>query len=64
MTAEAFRAGRVLELRVEEARRQQDRWIRVPLRGGEGVEAVLSAARADGVRVCESRIVYLPEGSR
>jgi integrase len=64
MTAGAVRAGRVLELRVEDARRHRDRWIRVPLGAAGGAEAVLSAARANGLRVSETRIAYLSDPPR
>jgi len=56
--AEAFRAGRCLELRLAGTSPDRDRWVRIALRDGEGAEAVLSAARAGGMRVRESRIAY------
>jgi len=39
-------------------------WVRVPLAGGVGAEAVLAAFAAEGVRVCESRIAYQAVGAR
>lgn len=58
LPAQAVRAGRCLELRVEAAGTGRAGWIRIPLAASEGAEAVLSAVRADGLRVCESRITY------
>jgi hypothetical protein len=57
-SSEAVRAGRCLELRVDAEGAEASGWIRVPLGPSEGAEAVLSAVRADGIRVCESRIAY------
>ncbi|HRZ09497.1 MAG TPA: hypothetical protein P5319_06335, partial [Gemmatimonadales bacterium] len=48
LRAESCRAMRCLELRVDGAAPAAAAWIRVPLDGPEGAEAVLSAARADG----------------
>lgn len=64
LTASACRAGRCLELRVAGTSPDRDRWVRIPLRDGEGTEAVLSALRADGMRVRESRIAYGPSAPR
>ena len=58
LRAESYRAMRCLELRVDGAAPAAAAWIRVPLDGPEGAEAVLSAARADGIVVRESRIAY------
>lgn len=58
LPSETVRAGRCLELRVEVRATGRTRWIRVPLGGSEGAEAVLSTVRADGMMVCESRIAY------
>jgi len=63
-SSEAVRAGRCLELRVEAAGTARGGWIRVPLGASEGAEAILSAVRADGIRVCESRIAYEPLAAR
>jgi hypothetical protein len=64
LTAGAFRAGRRLELRLAGASPDRDRWVRIALRDGEGAEAVLSAIRAGGTRVRESRIAYDSSGPR
>ena len=58
-----LRGRRCLELRVE-VHPGAPSWITVPLPGDEPAEAVLAAARADGIRVCESRISYRPKGTR
>ena len=58
LTTEALRAGRCLELRLAGMSPDRDRWVRIALRDGEGAEAVLSAVRAGGMRVRESRIAY------
>ncbi len=58
LRAESYRAMRCLELRVDGAAPAPAAWIRVPLDGPEGAEAVLSAARADGIVVRESRVAY------
>lgn len=64
LTSEACQASRVLELRLDDAAPEQRRWIRVPLRCGEGTEAVLAAILAGGRRVRESRIAYLRDPPR
>lgn len=64
LMADAVRAGRCLELRLAGTSPGRDRWIRIPLRDGAGTEAVLSAVRADGMRVRESRIAYESSGPR
>ncbi|TFG45674.1 MAG: hypothetical protein E4H41_04445 [Gemmatimonadales bacterium] len=56
--SESIRAKRMLELRIEEAPAGRIQWVRFALDGTQGPEAVLSAVRAGGVRVCESRITY------
>jgi hypothetical protein len=58
MPADVCRAQRCLEYRVEGPRSGHARWVRVPMDGVDGAETALAAARADGVRVRESRIVY------
>jgi len=58
LPAQAVRAGRCLELRLEAAGPGRAAWVCIPLGASEGAEAVLSAVRADGLRVCESRIAY------
>jgi hypothetical protein len=57
LRAESYRGMRCLELRVDGIA-PAAAWIRVPLDGPGGAEAVLSAARADGIVVRESRIAY------
>ena len=57
LRTESFRAMRCLELRVDGSA-PAAAWIRVPLDGPGGAEAVLSAARADGIVVRESRVAY------
>jgi hypothetical protein len=64
LTADSCRAGRFLELRLASTSPGRDRWVRIALGGGEGAEAVLSAFRADGMRVRESRIAYDSSGPR
>lgn len=64
VAATVFRGGRSLELRVAGAGMNDDRWIQIPLRDREGSEAVLSAVRAAGTTVCESRIAYRRAGMR
>jgi len=64
LTADAIRAGRLLELRLAGASPDRDRWVRISLRDGEGAEAVLSAFRAGGMRVRASRIAYESSGPR
>ena len=56
--AESYRATRCLELRVEESGHSAAAWMRVSLDGAGGAETVLSAMRADGIKVRESRIAY------
>jgi len=51
-------AGRCLAIRVQTGRSPGAEWIRVPIARAGGAEAALAAARAVGMRVCESRIVY------
>ncbi len=62
--SEAVRAGRRLELRIERGSTGQTLWLRFGLQGAAGAEAVLSAVRASGIRVCESRIIYEASGAR
>lgn len=64
LTAKAFRAGRCLELRLAGTSPERDQWVRIALRDGEGAEAVLSAVRAGGMRVRESRIAYASSAPR
>lgn len=56
--AEHVGAQRVLELRIDPGPDGSPGWTRIPLHVGEGAESILAAARADGVRVRESRVVY------
>jgi len=63
-TAAACRAGRCLELRLAGAPPDRGRWVRIALRDGAGAEAVLSALRAGGMRVRESRIAYASSAPR
>lgn len=56
--AAALRGMRCLELLVGEPAAGAEGWLRVPLLDSGGAEAVLSAARAGGIRVRESRIAY------
>lgn len=55
-----FRARRCLTLRVT----GDAAWLRVPLSGEPGAEAVLARFAARGLRVGESRIVYAPPRAR
>ncbi len=51
-------AGRALDLLVLSDPAGRPQWIRMTLQREEGAEAVLSAVRARGLQVCESRITY------
>ena len=62
LEAREVRAGRCLELLVEGRAGSRSRVV-VPLPPDGGAEAVLASARANGKRVCESRVVYLPPGA-
>jgi hypothetical protein len=64
LTAGVVRAGRCLELRLAGTSPDRDRWVRIALQDGEGAEAVLSAVRAGGMRVRESRIAYASSAPR
>lgn len=54
----SYRAARCLEFLVDGLTPAGAAWMRVPLDRPGGAEALLSAARADGLRVRESRIAY------
>jgi len=55
-----LRADRCLMLRVAEGAD----WLRIPLAGGAGAEAVLADMASAGIRVRESRIAYPALGAR
>lgn len=56
--AAEVRSRRCLEFRADPAPTGREGWVRISLGGAEGPEAILSAARAGGITVRESRIVY------
>ncbi len=58
ISSAALRVGQCLELRIQSRFGAATKTVSIPLTGGTPAEAILAELRAEGHRICESRIGY------